>query len=117
MRTVTERLVGRVAAAAETDRSPAAEVKRLALRIDDLKITLDADRAVAVDRDFRCRHQTSGFLSSRPGIFASNLEYAERRGNSRGHRAPCARETAVSLSTWGRSDRLHPTRQVCHPSD
>jgi hypothetical protein len=56
MRAVAERLVGRVAAAAEANGRSPGESKGLPLRIDNLEIAFHSDRSVVIDRYFRRRH-------------------------------------------------------------
>ncbi len=56
MRSVAERLILGVPAAAQRDRSAPAQPEFLALGVHNHEIAFDADRAVRVDCDFSCRH-------------------------------------------------------------
>jgi|SRR5580700_4215374 len=56
---VAERLIGGVTTAAECYGRPACQTEGAAFGIDDLEVSLDADRAVVVHDDLGCRHLLS----------------------------------------------------------
>jgi len=52
MAPVAKRLVGGLAAAAQTDRGTTAQAERLALRVDDFNFAFHADGSIVIDDDF-----------------------------------------------------------------
>jgi hypothetical protein len=60
MRTVTERLVFGMAAAAKCNGGSAGKAERFALRVDDFEVALYADIAIVIDDDFCGGHSFSG---------------------------------------------------------
>jgi len=69
--TVTEGLVGGVAATAKRDFRPAGEPEGFSSGIDDLEVTFDPQRTVVRGSDFRCGHGCLRleFSGGAPGLY------------------------------------------------
>ena len=80
--TVTEGLVGGVAATAKRDFRPASEPEGFSSGIDDLEVTFDPQRTVVRGSDFRCGHGCLRQEFSGGAPSNKSLRYVGTRTNS-----------------------------------
>jgi hypothetical protein len=80
-----------MAAAAEPNRSAASKTERHPLRINDFEVALDANRSVAVDRNFRSGHS---FLPGNVSL--------DRVAKQRVTRTPTVQGRAYAGKQWQR---------------